>query len=584
MDNDNEQNTLQYISQLLIAYTHGEQLTEIMAYLTDSSKEYIPSLVYELDGIINNADTDATHKIEAFNTLLNEYTNKLNGDAFLEKKFLYCVSYLYIYLYKQIFVQIYQSSEDDINDNSKQIIELLYNTIVFPKHASTSTIHMLIEILRQYTIIIDRPLTYENSQELRSILYLPADSDAIPIIDNEYLLGKINLLVHLVHWQSKLFKTEITELHLPLREIREKIIRHLDQNFDSNNCECLNHLIIIYISYKAKYIMENDLLTNEDETLEPLQVAALALEKKLNTIFNLYLSFCNIFKQRDIYNQNQTIKLMSIYNKIAYIADNPIILKTMRIQKLRQQLIDDTINWILATDFDSEKGLVLINKIRLISAWQQLLDSSELNYVLKFMEEWQADYQLSGSNLKAVLNCKLALEMHYVDTLDFDHLMDYYDFISAETEKPPMHSRAILSKDFTSAARNQHSNITLVMPEPGKITIEDKNRRLVFEHDSKLRIYAARALDRLNPNWYRTDANFPDIKETHPSPRAKSHAPVVNTTVQFITYLHKKSNSRSPSGSVNSLEELDFICEEDEEDEEEYLLRHRPDSPNIFKH
>ena len=104
---------------------------------------------------------------------------------------------------------------------------------------------------------------------------------------------------------------------------------------------------------------------------------------------------------------------------------------------------------------------------------------------------------LSGMNLKAVLRCKLTIEQHYVDTLDFNKLMDYYDDISAETEILP-------KRNYLPA---------------------DTDRKLIFEHDSNIRLYAAQALDKLRPNgWYKCydrDRIFGTDDDTYPKIRAE---------------------------------------------------------------
>jgi len=579
MNNKHQEKNITDVIQILI-YTFDKDYYEIIKYLNICHQEYIPAVISELDDIINNELDDIINneiayaqKIEAFDMFLNTYYGEVKNCKDLKSASVHCITYLYAFLYKLISVQIFKVADlapsKNENYSVKQKLNQLYDKVAPNKALNISLIDMLVEILQYYIVAIyiskgdnqeifapnNNPTQINNEELQRDYTYNISKIDHL-----KYLIDKNNIL-------SRLSESGIPELDQYLYQFRLDIIQQLSRD-ENPNYSFINQFIILYIYYNAKYIRHNDWLITETtiedfnrrKQTELLKLQALAnqnshlelyfaLEEKLNKIFKYYLDFCILFKNSNINKQDKIIKLTSISNKIIHITTNSIIINSIIIsligvQEQREQIFNQAISWVIYTEFNSE----LPEKIKFIKIWHQHLNKAELNYLLNLMTEWQADPALNYSSLAEVLNCKLVLEKHYVENLNFIEVMEYYDGMRAKTVQPPSHSRAILFEKILSRAilfekineeinekinekitnrkedvKNMNKYAIASMPEPGPITDEDKKRKLLSSHDQKICNYAADILYTLNPHWYQSCDQVLENKNSHRKIRATNY-------------------------------------------------------------
>ena len=494
-------------------YNQGEYAA-LIEYLRSANKEYIPSVTNQLNSILRDTQLDNAGKIAAFNSILDEYQGKVDSDVDYNIKSLYCIIYLYTWAYKESVINFNEVPVEHINEIRSYIdyICTLYNIIKNNKNLNLTYIDKVIDILRRYIIIIDTPLDNERNQKF---IYAWLNADAIITVEDVehsrhvgHSLLELNHISCFIYLQSQFMQldmeTDSDKQYNSLLELRHKIITQLSQDDANHDYVFISILAKLYIHYKAQYILYNNKWQEHDLTVDfkkvaPQQLPALEsyleFEQKLNNIFKHYLEFYKYYNDSNMDWQKRALKLMAISNRIMHIAGCPMLLKEISILELRQKVIGETTGWILGINLSLESYQDLTQKLRFISEWQQHLNDLELNHLLKNLTEWQAEPELSANNLQAVLRCKSTIEKHYIDTLDFNQLMDYYDDISAETEKLP-------KRDFLPA---------------------DIDRRLTFEHDSNIRSYAAQALDKLRPGgWYKCydrhvefgtrDGTYPNIR------------------------------------------------------------------------
>mgnify|MGYP006913921569 CR=1 FL=1 len=158
------------------------------------------------------------------------------------------------------------------------------------------------------------------------------------------------------------------------------------------------------------------------------------------------------------------------------------------ITNIPSQTLDQAMGRLLATSKLKSTTVAYVElsqRARRISELKYFLTADELKVLLHLLTDWQLD--LSGNNLAIVMRCKLQLEKHYVDNLNYNELINYYDYLASNLNSFPI--------------RMGYRSEAYLKMQVGK-TVEDADRETIIMHDLTIAHYAASRLDTMRSDWY----------------------------------------------------------------------------------